>query len=37
MLLYIISQYFPKPYGRFSRNVKAQLDLSNYATNIHLK
>ena len=27
-----MSQYFPKLYGRFGRNVKAELDLSNYAT-----
>ena len=32
MLLYKMSQYFPKLYGRFGRNVKAELDLSNYAT-----
>ena len=30
--LYKMSQYFPKPYDYFGGNVKAELDLSNYAT-----
>ena len=32
-----MSQYFPKPYNRFGGNVKAELDLSNYATKTDLK
>ena len=27
-----IGQYFPKPYNCFGKNVKVELDLSNYAT-----
>ena len=29
---YKMNQYFPKPYNCFDGNVKAELDLSNYAT-----
>ena len=32
-----MSQYFPKPYGRFIGNVKAELDLPNYGTKENLK
>ena len=32
-----ISQYFPKPFRSFGRNVKVQVDLSNYATKTILK
>ena len=32
-----MSQYFPKPYDRFNRNVKLKLDLSNFATKADLK
>ena len=28
-----MSQYFPKTYERFGRNVQGELDLSNYVTN----
>ena len=27
-----MSQYFPKPYEPFARNINVRLDLSNYAT-----
>ena len=27
-----MSQYFPRPYDCFGKNVKVELDLSNYAT-----
>ena len=37
MLLYKMSQYFPKLYGRFHRNFKVELDLSNSATKTDLK
>ena len=30
--LYKMSQYFPEPYGTFSRNINVRADLSNYAT-----
>ena len=33
---YKMSQYFP-PYRRFGRNIKVELDLSNYATKTDLK
>ena len=33
---YKMSQFFPKPYNRFDGNVKAELDLSNYATKTDL-
>ena len=35
--LYKMSQYFPKPYRSFERNVKVKLDLSSYATKAELK
>ena len=31
------SQNFPKPYERCGRNVKVELNLSNYATKVNLK
>ena len=36
-ILHNMSQYFPKPYNRFGGNVKAELDLSNYAIKTDLK
>ena len=33
-ILWDMSQYFPKPYSHFIGNVKVELDLSNYATNL---
>ena len=30
--LYKMSQYFPKPYDPFSRDINVKVDLSNYAT-----
>ena len=36
-ILHKMIQYFPKPYRRFSGNVKAELDLSDYATKDGLK
>ena len=35
--LYKMSQDFPKPYEPFEGNVKFELDLSSYATNVELK
>ena len=35
--LYKASQYFPKPYAHFGRNVEVELDLSNYETKVGLK
>ena len=32
-----MSQYFPKPYEPFGRNVIVRVDLSNYATNDDIK
>ena len=32
-----MSQYFPKPYRRFGRNINVKVDLSNYATKADLK
>ena len=32
-----MSQYFPKPYESFGRNVNVKVDLSNYATKTDLK
>ena len=29
--LYKVSQYFPKPFKNFDRNVNVKVDLSNYA------
>ena len=31
------SQYFPKPYERFSGDINVKIDLSNYATKADLK
>ena len=31
-----MSQYFPKPYDRFGKNVKVEFDLSSYATKADL-
>ena len=32
-----MSQYFPKPFRSFRANIKAKVDLSNYATKNDLK
>ena len=32
-----MSQYFPKPYGPFGRDINVKVDLSNYATETDLK
>ena len=32
-----MSQYFPKPYGPFGRDIIVKVDLSNYATKTGLK
>ena len=32
-----MDQYFPKPFVHYSGNVKAELELSNYATKANLK
>ena len=32
-----MSQYFPKPYRNFGRNINVKVDLSNYATKSDLK
>ena len=32
-----MSQYFPKPFKSFRGNIKAKIDLSNYATKTDLK
>ena len=32
-----MSQYFPKPYGPFGRNINVKVDLSNYATKAYVK
>ena len=32
-----ISQYFPKPYEPFDRDINAKVDLSNYATKADIK
>ena len=34
---YKMSQYFPKPYGPFGRDINVKIDLSNYATKTDLK
>ena len=31
-----MSQYFPKPFKRFERNINVKFDLSNYATETDL-
>ena len=35
--LHKLSQYFLEPYSHFRRNVKVELNLSNYATKFELK
>ena len=35
--LYEMTQYFPKPYRYFGRNINVKVDLSNYATKADLK
>ena len=35
--LYIMSQYFPKPYEPFGGDINATVDLSNYATKDDIK
>ena len=32
-----MSQYFPKPYEPFGRDISVQVDLSNYATKTDIK
>ena len=32
-----MSQYFPKPYGPFGRDISVKVDLSNYATKADIK
>ena len=32
MIIYKMSQYFPRPYDSFDRDINAKVDLSNYAT-----
>ena len=32
-----MSQYFPKPYEPFGRDINVKVDLSNYATKLDLK
>ena len=36
-ILYKMSQFFPKPYDRFGKNIKFKLDLSYYATKADIK
>ena len=35
--LYKMSQYFPKPYEPFGRDINVKVDLSNYATKADIK
>ena len=35
--MYKISQYFPKTYDPFSRNINVKVDVSNYATKAYFK
>ena len=35
--LYKMSQYFPKPYESFGRDINVKVDLSNYATKTDIK
>ena len=35
--LYKMSQYVPKPYDTFSRNINVKVDLSNYSTKADIK
>ena len=37
ILLYKISQYFPKPYEPFGWDINVKVDLSNYATKSDIK
>ena len=37
ILLYKISQYFPKPYEPFGGDINVKIDLSNYATKVDIK
>ena len=32
-----MSQYFPKPFRSFGRNINVKVDLSNYATKTDIK
>ena len=32
-----MTQYFPKPYESFSRDISVKVDLSNYATKVDIK
>ena len=32
-----MSQYFPKPFRSFGRNINVKVDLSNYATKVGIK
>ena len=36
-MLHKMSQYFPKPYEPFGRNINVEVDLSNYATKLDLR
>ena len=36
-ILHKMSQYFPKPYESFGRNINVKVDLSNYATKADIK
>ena len=36
-ILYKISQYFPRPYESFGRDITVKTDLSNYATKSDIK
>ena len=36
-VLYKMSQYFPKPYEPFGRDINVKVDLSNYATKADIK
>ena len=35
--LYKMSQYFPKPYEPFRRDINVKVDISNYATKADLR
>ena len=37
ILLYKMSQYFPKPYEPFGGDINVKTDLSNYATKVDIK
>ena len=36
-ILYKMSQYFPKTYKAFKRDINVKVELSNYATKLDLK